>query len=284
LREHTARFVVPARAAAFEAALEGLTRVNERLLAEPGVDGAPPLPRLYESGVRYKTEPRDVWRHAADVAREGWGDCEDLSAWRAAELRVSGEDPDATVTTYQSGPNRYHAVVRRGDSTIEDPSRVLGMGAGKNMKRTKAPRHAVVIGEDPTPGERGITFEVLKVPGRGWGGAAGWRGVIRIPIGVMPLPPGAPSSTVPGTPTPTAIVTAGPTSSSPQSAVQAAASSLLNNKAVMDNVTKGLQAMGPYGQAAAMVLNNPVAKKVLGTGLQQGASAIASGIKSLKFW
>lgn len=278
-KNHRATIVVPARPAAFEAALEGLTRVNERLLSDPAIAG-PALPRLYDSGVKYKNEPRDVWRHAADVAREGWGDCEDLSAWRAAELRVSGEDPDARVSTYKSGPSRYHAVVTRGDGTLEDPSRVLGMGASKMRS---GPRHAVVIGEDPTPDEKGITFEVMKVPGRGWGGAAGWRGVIRIPVGTMSLPAGLPTST-PGVPVPTAVLTAGPTSSSPSSAVKSAANALLNNKAVMDNVTKGLQAAGPYGQAAAMVLNNPVAKKVLGTAVSQGASAIASGIKKLKFW
>lgn len=271
---------MPARPAAFEAALEGLTRVNEALLVAPAV-GGPALPQLYESGVVYKNEPRDVWRHAGDVAAEGWGDCEDLSAWRAAELRVSGDDPDARVAVYKSGPSRYHAVVARGDGTVEDPSRVLGMGA-KPMRRT--PKHAVIIGEDPTPDERGITFEVMKVPGKGWGGAAGWRGVIRIPIGVMPLPAGYPSSVAPGVPTSAAIVTAGPTSSSPSSAVQKAAGALMNNSAVMNTVTDNLKKMGPYGQAAAMVLSNPVAKKVLGAGVQQGAQAVAAGLKKLKFW
>ena len=260
---------MPARPAAFEAALTA-----------PGL-GGPPLPKIYESGVQYKNEPRDIWRHAGDVAAEGWGDCEDLSAWRAAELRVSGEDTGARVAVYKSGPSRYHAVVERGDGTYEDPSRALGMGAGKMRK---PPKHAVVIGEDPTPDERGITFDVMKVPGKGWGGAAGWRGIVRIPIGVMPLPAGAPSSVAPGTPTNAAIVTAGPVSSSPGGAIQKAAGALLNNQAVMNTVTDNLKKMGPYGQAAAMVLSNPVAKKVLGAGVQQGAQALASGIKKLKFW
>jgi hypothetical protein len=88
----------------------------------------------------------------------------------------------------------------------------------------------------------------------------------------------------PGVPTPTAIVTAGPVSSSPSGAIQKAAGALLNNQAVMNQVTDNLKKMGPYGQAAAMVLSNPVAKKVLGAGVQQGAQAIASGIKKLKFW
>src|SRR5262245_53395466 len=119
---HVPKFRIPARAEAFSAALEGLTRLNESLMHRERV------PPLYQAGVVYKDEPRDVWRHALDVAGEKWGDCEDLAAYRAAELRVSGEDPGAAVTVYQSGPNRYHAVVGRGDGTMEDPSRVLGMG------------------------------------------------------------------------------------------------------------------------------------------------------------
>lgn len=123
----TAALSVPPRSWAFDAALEGLTRVNERLLS----GGA--FPPLYSAGVRYRTEPREVWRHAADVLGEGWGDCEDLAAWRAAELRVSGEDPDAAVATYKSAPRRYHAVVLRGDGSIEDPSRQLGMKGRTKM-------------------------------------------------------------------------------------------------------------------------------------------------------
>ena len=52
----------------------------------------------------------------------------------------------------------------------------------------------------------------------------------------------------------------------------------------MNTVTDNLKKMGPYGQAAAMVLDNPVAKKVLGAGVQQGAKAVAAGLKKLKFW
>lgn len=117
----TAAFQVPARADAFDAALEGLTRLNVRLLEGAG------YPPLYSAGVRYRKEPREVWRHVGHVYTEGWGDCEDLAAWRAAELRLSGEDNAARVATYKSGVRRYHAVVLRGDGSIEDPSKRLGM-------------------------------------------------------------------------------------------------------------------------------------------------------------
>lgn len=123
----TAALSLPPRSWAFDAALEGLTRINERLLT----GGA--FPALYSAGVRYRPEPREVWRHAGHVLGEGWGDCEDLAAWRAAELRVSGEDPDAAVATYKSAPRRYHAVVLRGDGTTEDPSRALGMKGPRKM-------------------------------------------------------------------------------------------------------------------------------------------------------
>lgn len=94
------------------------------------------FPSLYKSGVRYQREPEEVWKHAVDTLADGWGDCEDLAAWRAAELRVSGEDPKAAVITYKSRPRTWHAVVLRGDRRIEDPSRRLGMHARGPGPRT----------------------------------------------------------------------------------------------------------------------------------------------------
>ena len=185
---------VPARAAAFDAALEGLTRVNETLLAARDY-----LP-LYDSGVRYRKEAREVWRHVDDVYKEGWGDCEDLSAARAAELRVSGEDPDAAVRTYKSGPHRYHAIVLRGDGSIEDPSRALGMKGAPQMILEGDPDTIafcegladLVLGDDimgaegseadaqlipdPTPAEFRVTVDVQ--PQR----EGGYKGVARVPL------------------------------------------------------------------------------------------------------
>jgi hypothetical protein len=112
---------IPTSAVAYEAALSGLTALNVQLL------GLLAYPSIYDAGVVYHKEPRDVWRHVVDVYRSGWGDCEDLAAWRAAELQASGEDPDAFVYVYRSAAKRYHAVVGRGDGTVEDPSYILGM-------------------------------------------------------------------------------------------------------------------------------------------------------------
>lgn len=105
-------------------AVIGLQLENEQWLrAHPGT------PALYASGVRYRREPpgREEWEPIPVVLTKGWGDCEDLASWRAAELRVTGEDPHARVHVYQSAPTTWHVVVRRGDGSIEDPSRKLGM-------------------------------------------------------------------------------------------------------------------------------------------------------------
>jgi hypothetical protein len=125
---------VPASASFYEAAIEGLTLLDEQILSS-----SPDFPRLYESGVVYRKEAKDTWRHADDVLCSGWGDCEDLASWRVAELRVSGEDPDSYVYVYQSGPHRYHAVVARGDGRIEDPSLILGMQVSPE-RRKKLPK------------------------------------------------------------------------------------------------------------------------------------------------
>jgi hypothetical protein len=117
---------VPASPGTYSAALEGLTGVNEVLMRRD-----PSIPPLYSTGAQWELRPGDPsetkWRYAPDVATEGWGDCQDLSAYRAAELRVSGADPAAQVRVYPTGTNRYHAVVARGDGSVEDPSVILGM-------------------------------------------------------------------------------------------------------------------------------------------------------------
>jgi len=114
---------VPASRGPLNAALEGLVGINECILRRWE------YPRLYESGVRYEREQpgRERWRRIDEAMAAGVGDCEDLAAWRAAELRVRrGEAARAIV--YRSGKRRFHAVVQRADGSIEDPSRALGMG------------------------------------------------------------------------------------------------------------------------------------------------------------
>jgi hypothetical protein len=102
-------------------ALEGLARVNTDLYREHK------LPSIYSGRVRYRRESTEEWRPVTEVLADGWGDCEDLAAARVGELRASGEQ-GASVLVKRTGPQMTHALVKRADGTIEDPSRKLGMG------------------------------------------------------------------------------------------------------------------------------------------------------------
>ncbi len=113
---------IPASRATLTAALKGLTAVNAVYLARH-----PRTPALYESGVRYRAEPKgsEKWLTIPQGLRKKFLDCEDLAAWRASELQRLGINAQALVI--RSGPKTFHAVVRWPDGRIEDPSRRLGM-------------------------------------------------------------------------------------------------------------------------------------------------------------
>lgn len=121
------RIIAPLSGRYLTIMLDALTRVDIEYLRLN-----PTTPTLYQSGVRYRQEPfkREDWCSIPEVIDRGWGDCEDLACWRAAELTVRGEQSSAfweqqnTVT----GRRLYHILVRRSNASIEDPSRVLGMG------------------------------------------------------------------------------------------------------------------------------------------------------------
>lgn len=119
-----------------EAALEGLSQLATEQHA------AQQLPPLYTSGVRYVRERgTEHWQTPMELLTSGTGDCEDLSAYRVGELRASGVDPDASVVIERTGPRTLHAIVRRGDGSLEDPSQALGMrgpGDGVAMPRMLA--------------------------------------------------------------------------------------------------------------------------------------------------
>lgn len=105
-----------------EALLEGLARVCVAQIR----GGLVPV-KLYSAGVRYAREPlgRERWQSAAETLRRGEGDCEDLVAWRVAELRCMGEEAHPMV--YSPRPGLLHCVVRRSHGRVEDPSKKLGM-------------------------------------------------------------------------------------------------------------------------------------------------------------
>jgi hypothetical protein len=94
------------------------------------------MPPLYQSGVRYRREscvvsslPETCERFLTyeQLLLERFGDCDDLSSARCAELICSGVDPRARARVYRTKTGGYHAIVVRGDGRIEDPSRLLGM-------------------------------------------------------------------------------------------------------------------------------------------------------------
>lgn len=112
-----------------EEAVNGLGRVCQAQLSDPANAGK--LPALYAGRIRYERERagRERWQTAEETARLGYGDCEDLAAYRLGELWMAGESK-ARARVVAITPTLRHVMVARGDGTLEDPSKKLGM-AGK---------------------------------------------------------------------------------------------------------------------------------------------------------
>lgn len=94
-----------------------------------------PLPPLLRSGVVYRREAsgHERWLLPHEVMARGAGDCEDLAAWLAAELRLKGVPAEFAVVA--SGPGRWHAVVKMPDGRIADPSRLLLAAEARRKKK-----------------------------------------------------------------------------------------------------------------------------------------------------
>jgi len=92
----------------------------------------PRTPSLYDSGVVYEREPagREDWQTIPVTLERGNGDCEDLAAWRTAELQHQGEKARIITRTKRQRNGRLliHVLVMRENGDIEDPSLLLGMG------------------------------------------------------------------------------------------------------------------------------------------------------------
>lgn len=90
-------------------------------------------PSLYSSGVRFRREPwagtgKEEIAGIPAVLRRKWGDCDDLVAWRVAELRIQGIDARPMIRWPKRNPNnKYHAMVRLPSGATDDPSARLGM-------------------------------------------------------------------------------------------------------------------------------------------------------------
>lgn len=139
-------------------ALEAMISVNlwhiRRSLRRAQQGLGNPIAPLYMSGVRYKEDDpgREDWRDCLEIIKRGFGDCDNLCAWRAAELRAAGINAEPVIKWqhiprevalqlgYPSkiippgGLSMVHVLVRHPDGTIEDPSKLLGMGGGYNNR------------------------------------------------------------------------------------------------------------------------------------------------------
>lgn len=102
----------------------GLMHVNLVLLEELQRGRKLPPP-LYRSGVRYRHPGKRRWYTIAELYDRREGDCKDLAAARCAELRFYDGEHATPVVYLTRRARRYHAVVRREDGRIEDPSRIV---------------------------------------------------------------------------------------------------------------------------------------------------------------
>ena len=84
-------------------------------------------PPLYSAGVRYRREGtgKEHWQTASEMLASRRADCEDLVAYRLAELWSAGEKGARPVVTKRG--NTWHVTLRRASGQHEDPSRKLGM-------------------------------------------------------------------------------------------------------------------------------------------------------------
>jgi len=88
------------------------------------------LPKLYDSGIRYRRESRKNGRGREwfltlpQMLETGFGDCEDLAAARCAELRMKGV---RAQPWFSRRGRTWHVYVRHPSGKTEDPSLVLGM-------------------------------------------------------------------------------------------------------------------------------------------------------------
>lgn len=150
---------VPADPEFLEAALEGLVRA-----AMVDLRAHPEIPSLYSSGVVWKAEEgTEDWDIPSIVYARGWGDCEDLTAWRTAERRLKGER-GARARVVPGVLGYYHAIVEGADGRREDPSRKLGMEVPAMGGRTYTLKDVA------------LKWKVEPNPN------GGWKGEVAIPL------------------------------------------------------------------------------------------------------
>ena len=116
---------------------KALVKVNQIYLASH-----PDTIQLYDSDVVYQPEfGTEEWQDIPTTLERGFGDCEDLAAYRVAELRNQGIKANPHIRWRMvDGSYRFHALVKWPDThewksgrrvlvkgRVEDPSLRLGM-------------------------------------------------------------------------------------------------------------------------------------------------------------
>lgn len=107
-------------------ALEAATRLAQHDLA---LGQIPPIEDAIKGGIRWQEEPpgQESFDKPSTVLARGWGDCDDLAPWLAAEMRETDFDPGASAIAIPSGHNTWHAIVQGSDGEEYDPSEWAGM-------------------------------------------------------------------------------------------------------------------------------------------------------------
>lgn len=139
-------------------ALEAMISVNlyhiRRALRKTEKGLGVPIPPILESGVYYEEDPpgTEDWRDCYTVLARGKGDCDNVVAWRIAELRAAGINAKPIIKWQKvpkemmislghpahmvpdEGVDMVHVMVELPDGRIEDTSKLLGMGGAYTNK------------------------------------------------------------------------------------------------------------------------------------------------------
>lgn len=112
---------IPTDGESLERMLEGLIEASRKQWREH-----PDWRPLYETQIRYQRPKPGIEKlqTSGETRAAGHGDCDRLVVDRVAELRERRGEEGACAYVYQTGPTTWHAVVRRADGTLEDPSRI----------------------------------------------------------------------------------------------------------------------------------------------------------------
>lgn len=133
-----AKIAIDSNKPSLDAALEGLVRMNQQQIRVAAREGRP-VPSVYRAGVHWQRDHGETWDTIQIVRQRGYGDCEDLASWRAAELRERGIPAHAVVRRSNTPGVAWHAVVQWPNGQIEDPSAKLGM---------YNPKYRAIVGDE----------------------------------------------------------------------------------------------------------------------------------------